>query len=71
VIAAPPLSSGLFPAVVPFPFLGDGVTTSLSLGGALSAGDLNAGDRTLAALAGFDALRDPGTALCFVEPFSS
>jgi hypothetical protein len=60
--------------VDPFAFLGGGVTTSLSFAGALSAaGDLNAGDRVLAALAGFDddATRDPGAALCFVDPFSS
>jgi hypothetical protein len=75
VIGPPPLSSGLFPAVDPFAFLGGGVTTSLSFAGALiAAGDLNAGDRVLAALAGFDeddGTRDPVAALCFVDPFSS
>lgn len=37
--------SGFFPPVVPLTFFGGGVTTSLSVTGALSAGDLKAGER--------------------------
>lgn len=62
VMTSPPPSSDFFPAGPVVAFLG-GVTTSLSLaGGALTAGDLNAGERAVADAA-FETFKDPVAAL--------